>query len=62
MAKMPGNALGAIYGSTDETVLYWAHHEKLCLIDGTVAFMGGLDLCYGRWVRTIDNFSITAAD
>ena len=26
-----------------------AHHEKLCLIDGRVAFMGGLDLCYGRW-------------
>lgn len=24
-------------------------HEKLCLIDGEVAFMGGLDLCYGRW-------------
>jgi phospholipase D1/2 len=49
MAKMPGNALSAIYGSTDETVLYWAHHEKLCLVDGTIAFMGGLDLCYGRW-------------
>ncbi|KAG8530252.1 uncharacterized protein KY384_004753 [Bacidia gigantensis] len=26
-----------------------AHHEKLCLIDGQIAFMGGLDLCYGRW-------------
>lgn len=30
-------------------VLYWAHHEKLCLIDGEIAFMGGLDLCFGRW-------------
>ena len=29
--------------------MYWAHHEKLCLIDGHIAFMGGLDLCYGRW-------------
>ena len=28
---------------------YWAHHEKLCAVDGHVAFMGGLDLCYGRW-------------
>ncbi|KDN38041.1 phospholipase D [Tilletiaria anomala UBC 951] len=28
---------------------YWAHHEKLCVIDETVAFMGGLDLCFGRW-------------
>ncbi|KAK8858386.1 hypothetical protein IAR55_002613 [Kwoniella newhampshirensis] len=24
-------------------------HEKLCVIDETIAFMGGLDLCYGRW-------------
>ncbi|EPS37343.1 hypothetical protein H072_8963 [Dactylellina haptotyla CBS 200.50] len=40
--------------NTDQLVLYWAHHEKLCLIDGTIpgqglAFMGGLDLCWGRW-------------
>ncbi|KAJ6260547.1 hypothetical protein Dda_4773 [Drechslerella dactyloides] len=40
--------------NTDQLVLYWAHHEKLCLIDGTIpgrglAFMGGLDLCFGRW-------------
>ncbi|KAG8842781.1 Phospholipase D1, partial [Serendipita sp. 411] len=28
---------------------YWAHHEKMCVIDETIAFMGGLDACYGRW-------------
>lgn len=28
---------------------YWSHHEKLCVIDDTIAYMGGLDLCYGRW-------------
>ncbi|KAI0826732.1 phospholipase D [Trametes gibbosa] len=28
---------------------YWAHHEKLCVIDQTIAFMGGLDHCFGRW-------------
>jgi phospholipase D1/2 len=27
---------------------YWAHHEKLCVIDETIAFMGGLDACFGR--------------
>lgn len=48
-SKMPGDALKALYGYHDDTVLYWAHHEKLCLIDGHIAFMGGLDLCYGRW-------------
>lgn len=24
-------------------------HEKLCIIDHAIAFMGGLDLCFGRW-------------
>ncbi|KAF5389183.1 hypothetical protein D9757_003438 [Collybiopsis confluens] len=28
---------------------YWAHHEKLAVIDQAIAFMGGLDLCFGRW-------------
>ena len=27
----------------------WSHHEKCCIIDQKVGFMGGLDLCYGRW-------------
>ncbi|KAF2122858.1 hypothetical protein BDV96DRAFT_9074 [Lophiotrema nucula] len=49
LAQMPGDSLKALYGAHDDTVLYWAHHEKLCLVDGETAFMGGLDLCYGRW-------------
>jgi phospholipase D1/2 len=49
LAQMPLDGLKAVYGAHDGTVLYWAHHEKLCLIDGHIAFMGGLDLCYGRW-------------
>ena len=48
-SKLPGEALKAIYGATEDTVLFWAHHEKLCLIDGKTAFMGGIDLCFGRW-------------
>lgn len=28
---------------------FWAHHEKLIIIDQLIAFVGGLDLCYGRW-------------
>jgi len=27
----------------------WSHHEKIVLIDQRVAFIGGLDICYGRW-------------
>lgn len=26
-------------------MLTWLPSEKLCLIDGTIAFMGGLDMC-----------------
>ncbi|KAI9784317.1 MAG: Phospholipase D1 [Geoglossum umbratile] len=28
---------------------FWAHHEKICVVDHTVAFVGGIDLCFGRW-------------
>lgn len=28
---------------------FWSHHSKLICIDNTIAFLGGLDLCYGRW-------------
>lgn len=48
-ATLPVDALKAIYGMNEDVILYWAHHEKLCLIDGKTAFMGGLDLCFGRW-------------
>lgn len=45
LAKFSKDALKTVYGTSDDVVLYWAHHEKLCLIDGRTAFMGGLDLC-----------------
>ncbi|TPX12237.1 uncharacterized protein E0L32_007123 [Thyridium curvatum] len=28
---------------------FFAHHEKICIVDHDVAFVGGLDLCFGRW-------------
>ncbi|XP_064188712.1 phospholipase D1-like isoform X2 [Anguilla rostrata] len=31
------------------TVYLWAHHEKIIVIDQSVAFVGGIDLAYGRW-------------
>lgn len=30
-------------------VLLWAHHEKMVAIDQTMAFVGGIDLAFGRW-------------
>lgn len=48
-STLPLDALKAVYGMNEDVILYWAHHEKLCIVDGRTAFMGGLDLCYGRW-------------
>lgn len=30
-------------------VFLWSHHEKFVIIDQSVAFLGGVDLCLGRW-------------
>ena len=27
----------------------WSHHEKIVVIDQTLAFVGGIDLCFGRY-------------
>lgn len=44
--RHPSRALDVF---SDQGTLFFAHHEKICLIDGVVAFIGGLDLCYGRY-------------
>lgn len=49
LTKLGSDALKGVYGITDDVILYWAHHEKLCVVDGQTAFMGGLDMCFGRW-------------
>lgn len=45
LARASGDAVKAVYGTGDGIVLYWAHHEKLLVIDRKLAFMGGLDMC-----------------
>ena len=32
-----------------QNTLFWAHHEKICIVDHIIGFCGGLDLCFGRW-------------
>ncbi|KAH9891450.1 phospholipase D/nuclease [Xylariomycetidae sp. FL2044] len=49
LSKVSGDALKELYGSFGDTVLYWAHHEKLCVVDRQIVFMGGLDMCFGRY-------------
>jgi len=31
-----------------EFLCLWSHHEKMVVIDQTIGYIGGLDLCYGR--------------
>lgn len=32
-----------------QNTYFWAHHEKICVVDYNLAFLGGIDLCYGRY-------------
>ncbi|KAF2399553.1 phospholipase D [Trichodelitschia bisporula] len=32
-----------------QNTFFWAHHEKILVVDHCVAFCGGVDLCFGRW-------------
>ncbi|KAI9669280.1 MAG: hypothetical protein M1831_000315 [Alyxoria varia] len=38
-----------ILENAGDMTFYWAHHEKFIVIDFNLAFIGGLDLCFGRW-------------
>lgn len=38
-----------VFENAGDMTFYWAHHEKFIVIDYAMAFIGGLDLCYGRW-------------
>lgn len=32
-----------------DMIFLWSHHEKILIVDQEIAFLGGLDLCYGRF-------------
>jgi phospholipase D1/2 len=38
-----------VFENAADMTQYWAHHEKFIVVDYKVAFIGGLDLCFGRW-------------
>ncbi|KOS18345.1 Phospholipase D1 [Escovopsis weberi] len=46
LATVSKDAIKALYGAVEDVVLYWAHHEKLIVIDRRLVFMGGLDLSH----------------
>lgn len=47
-----------VFENAADMTFYWAHHEKFIVIDYNMAFIGGLDLCFGRW----DNHQHVLAD
>lgn len=47
-----------MFENAGDMTFYWAHHEKFIVIDYALAFIGGLDLCFGRW----DNRQHACAD
>lgn len=38
-----------VFENAADMTFYWAHHEKFIVVDYEMAFIGGLDLCFGRW-------------
>ncbi|KAJ9636763.1 hypothetical protein H2199_007757 [Coniosporium tulheliwenetii] len=38
-----------VFENLGDMTFYWAHHEKFIVVDYRMAFIGGLDLCFGRW-------------
>jgi phospholipase D1/2 len=38
-----------VFENAADMTMLWAHHEKFIVIDYSMAFIGGLDLCFGRW-------------
>ena len=36
-------------GMLNLPAMRWSHHEKVVVVDRRIAFVGGIDLCFGRW-------------
>jgi phospholipase D1/2 len=49
LALHPENIHVMRHRSRFSSNLLWSHHEKLCVIDHCVSFIGGLDLAINRW-------------
>ncbi|KAL4972864.1 hypothetical protein BDW66DRAFT_154355 [Aspergillus desertorum] len=47
--KIGDEALQGLFEGAGLRTLFWAHHEKLVIVDQQLAFIGGIDLSYGRW-------------
>ena len=64
--RHPDHPMYTEQGSQFFQHLYWAHHDKLVVVDQQVAFIGGLDLCFGRYDdshhRLVDDSKVSKGD
>ncbi|ORY83887.1 hypothetical protein BCR37DRAFT_366860 [Protomyces lactucae-debilis] len=49
MGLHPNILLQRSPGHLKQVTFFWAHHEKILVVDNEIGFVGGLDLCFGRW-------------
>ncbi|PVH82421.1 phospholipase D/nuclease [Cadophora sp. DSE1049] len=49
ITKLSDETLQTMIAAAGGPTLLWAHHEKVVIVDREVAFLGGIDLSYGRW-------------
>ncbi|RDW67489.1 uncharacterized protein DSM5745_09355 [Aspergillus mulundensis] len=49
LRKLSDSRLERFFDHEGYPGLAWAHHEKLVIVDQQLAFIGGLDLSFGRW-------------
>ncbi|CEG80021.1 Putative Phospholipase D [Rhizopus microsporus] len=56
--RHPSRALDVFH---KDSIFFWAHHEKICVVDNEIAFIGGIDKCFGRYDTPghilVDDFS-----
>ncbi|SDY78436.1 phospholipase D1/2 [Lysobacter sp. yr284] len=49
MLQNPNTGRGVAKWGSNDSNTYFSHHQKTVIVDGSVAFVGGIDLAYGRW-------------
>lgn len=52
LEKLHRNILVLRHRSPHTNEMFWSHHEKFVNVDGCICYIGGIDLCHGRFDTT----------
>jgi phospholipase D1/2 len=47
--NLKGNNVKVVTTPHDNLVFLFSHHQKTMIIDQKIGYVGGIDLCYGRY-------------